>query len=348
MPQSPTKAAAKLVLQRTASATSLGSPGQARRKSNPAVRSAKPVAGSLYGLCNFDKSQVAARKKDKGSIAVPEDAVPSTDTSPMPPPPAPLDNLVALMPVLHCLGPPPEGGVPAWAALTGISRTLHDALRGACRESPQLLHEWRALQGEPREASRKLALAEDFLSTWNWTRHDLKGKTHGLEPTILHPRSCRHATAYHVLALSPVSPPEEFVLDMGRHRRISLVEFSWSGDRCSSAQLQLCKYLKQTQAPPVAVASLVAAAEDQSGVDSGWRCLQLELDWARRVYHCCPNLDASSGSLACAGPASSVDIVPSGDLREESFRHEVCDGVRYLKFTELQGSMAFALLKIFE
>lgn len=254
------------------------------------------------------------------------------DEEQLAPVPAPLDDHRVLFPLLHCLGAfleEGEEGIPAWAALPGVSKLVRSSVQELCLESPALLNEWRVLQ--PR--CGRLVIGEDFRDTSRWRRHDLKGKTHKLKSTLLRPKCLISSVACHVLALAPVEPPEEFVLDIESHRRLTCVEFSWNAKEGAVAMLQFCKYLKQREAAP-AVASLPLTAELLRG--NGWRCVCVELDWTRRTFRWrVVDADATGGD--------DNECQWSAHL----FAHDVCDGVRYIKVTDLHGTMAFAHLRLF-
>lgn len=283
----------------------------------------------MFGRCTFDPPAGQVRRQRKTGGEAQEPVAVEAEEALAAPVPAPLDMMEVLFPVLHCLGSAPAGGAPRWAALGCASAALRAALREACRENPVLLHEWRGL-GQRAAGAAPPVLREDFRSAERWRRHDVKGKVHELMPTIVRPRCSTLGAPCHVLFLSPVRPPEEFVLDMERHRQLSRVEFSWCAEVDASATLQLCKYLKQREAaPPVACVELAA----QPGSGGGWCCVRLELDWARRVYRW--SLEAGGGASAVAAPA------------EQAFGHEACDGVRYLKVADLTGNVALAHLQAF-
>lgn len=254
------------------------------------------------------------------------------------PAPAPLDLIAVLLPVLHGLGSHPLEGVPQWTALACASKPIRFALREACSENPVLLHEWRVL-GQ-RVEGLSLVLREYFRDTSRWRRHDLKGKTHELKSTVVRPQSSILGSPCHVLALSQVRPPEEFVLDMERHRKLVRVEFSWCAEPGTSALVQLCKYLKQKEASPPVV-SLELKADLHSG--NHWRCMRLELDWSRRVFRW--SIEANPGSSGSSSmPVAPLHVQVS---EEHKFEHDVCDGARYLKISELKGRLAFAHLQAF-
>lgn len=302
----------------------------------------KPAAGgSLYGRCALDAAPQAQRprKRPPGvraaelvaelARAAEEEEVAAE------PAPAPLDLISVLLPVLHCLGSEAPEDIPNWAALGRASKPIRATLREACGENPVLLHEWRVL-GQ-RAEGLNLVLREYFRSVDRWRRHDLKGKTHELKPTVVRPRCSILGAPCHVLALSAVKPPEEFVLDMERHRRLARVEFSWCAEPGTAASLQLCKYLKQTEASPP-VASLELTASSPAG--SNWQCIRLELDWSRRKFRWTVEASPSRGGLQEASENVRVS-------EEREFGHELCDGVRYLKVTGLRGRVAFAHLQAF-
>jgi len=340
-----TRAAAAIVLQQKSSSSVGGSssstgsrpatrPTVKKGASSSSLQPSKPTArGSLYGLCLFDppKGQRVKKKPEEVQDLVLEEEPPQPE-----PTPAPLDLIAVLLPVLHCLGSNPLEGVPQWTALGCASKSIRFALREACCENPVLLHEWRVL-GQ-RAEGLNVVLREYFRDLSRWRRHDLKGKTHELKSTIVRPRCSILGAPCHVLALSPVKPPEEFVLDMERHRQLVRVEFSWCAEPGTSATLQLCKFLKQKEASPP-VASVALASDPHRS--NNWQCVRLELDWSRRVFRW--SVEANPGSASVLG-SSSENIKVS---EEQKFAHDVCDGVRYLKVTELRGRLAFAHLQAF-
>lgn len=303
-----------------------------------------PIGGSLYGHGSCDCDALPSRRpkrrgqEEEGAAqlegAAAAEAVFSHVVS------APLDLMTVLLPVLHCLGSPDtleEDGVPNWAALGCASKPIRLALLEACCDNPVLLHEWRVL-GQ-RAAGLNLVLREYFQTADRWRRHDLKGKMHKLEPTIVRPRCSILGSPCHVLSLSPVNPPEEFVLDTERQRRVTRVEFSWCAEPGTTAVVQLCKYLKQQEAAPPAASVAIRA----SSVSRGWQCVRLELDWARRVFWFTVEVNAP-GSISRIGSVSSGDVHVS---EEHPFGHAVCDGVRYLKVADLSGRVTFAHLQAF-